>query len=268
MIVNLQCRGIGDSLLALYAIGGLKQAHPDQHIVYSCANHDWVRLFKGGYDELIANHPFPDIQLNAGYNAECREHTIPRWQRYCNNAHVSPVAPVLKNREALLDLGERWNNHIALGLYSDHQSRSWGQKHIRCLIKLLKDNGMPSVLLHNNLAEIAQLNVNCEYLCNQSPEIVASCLLNAKIVVAVDSAIAHLHNLISPNPMIVLLGPTEARMTWNNPVIELKGKLSCQACWFQYANGYDQVCAQQGCASLRTITPQDVLDTIRATIMP
>jgi hypothetical protein len=252
----MKANGIGDALLGLVAVKGYQQKHGAAS--YSCKNQEWVRLFDG-YDELLSFNQSNSININEGYQAECKSKaTKPRWKRYCELAGVDPATPELKNRAKLLEQSAPYRGCIVLAPFSIYTNRNYSVEGWITLERLLLAKGHRVVLLHNNITPLARFT--SEKLIGKPAEIVASVILNAACFVGVDSGMAHLASLIG-TPTCVLCGPTNASDIFYTPVIEIKSSIHCQGCYWQ--TPYTGAC-DKGCAALWAITPEQILHTIES----
>jgi hypothetical protein len=247
--------GIGDALLGLVAVAGAKVKWPAKKIIYCCKNQEWIKLFTG-YDELhhltYTQRERTFVDLNKDYHIECHEKAAtPRWQRYCDNAGVEPVAPTLKDRAGLLKQGEQWKDFIALHPFSIYNNRNWSLEGWLTLEKMLLDAGKRVVVLHHNPTDTVRFKGERPRL---QPHEVAACILNCQALVGVDSGLAHLSSLVGVKTL-VLCGPTDASKIFFTPITPISGHTSCTGCFWQ--SPYRGDC-DKACASLWSISPHEV----------
>lgn len=269
ILVNHRALGLGDSLLGLAAIGGLKKDHPDSHIVYRTnpGNFPFVQLFHGGYDEL-RKHDAPDDrvlpgdnasgerQMNRGYDSHRRKGARV-WERYRENIGASGIVlPTLREPDRLKEAGKHWRGVIALAPFSTRGSRNWRIESWITLVELLQGAGYRPVVI-DNVADRLKL-LKCEKLIGRPAEMLVSLLLNAAAAVCVESGIAHLSGILG-RQTIVLCGPTTGPDIHGayERVTHLQGQLACNGCWFNAP--YDGRRCDPCCANLQTILPTDVL---------
>jgi len=252
--IEMKANGIGDALLGLVAVKGYQKKHG--HASYACKNQEWVKLFDG-YDALLPINQANAININEGYQAECKgKAQKPRWKRYCELAGVEPATPELKNREKLFEQSKPYRGCIALAPFSIYNSRNYSLEGWITLEKVLHARGFRVVLLHNNIVPLARFKA--EKLVGKPADVVASVLLNAACFVGVDSGMAHLASLIG-TPTCVLCGPTNAKDIFYTPIIEVKSQLHCQGCFWQQP--YNAAC-DKACSALWNITPHQIVEAI------
>ncbi len=262
----MHANGIGDALLGLIAVAGARAKDPTAEIVYLCKNHEWVSLFDG-YDTLlplmqVMRHR-DSINLNDGYNVECQSRAlVPRWKRYCVNAgNVQPTIPNLKDRNILLEQGERYRGVLALAPFSIYNNRNWSLEHWLTLERLLLMHGYRTVILHDNADAMVRFRGDKRH--DRTPREVASILVNAAALVGVDSGMAHLASMIG-TPTFVLSGPCDPKRVYYAPVTPIYGHTDCKGCFWQ--TPYNGKC-DLACAALLSISPNEVFDMIDAMIL-
>jgi hypothetical protein len=216
VLVNQGAAGIGDSLMGLLAVGGLKAADPGRQIAYavSAGAAPFVSLFDGGYDSLERHRhdggrdipAAPGVlQLNNGYRRECDTAVAtPRWQRYCDNAGApSAVLPRVRGREALLAAGREYAGCVALAPFSTDPGRNYPLSSWRAVEHLLREAGRRVLLLDDRHGRLRDFK--SEKLEGTPAATVAAALLNCSCLAGNDSGMAHLAGCLGV-PTVALCG--------------------------------------------------------------
>jgi hypothetical protein len=268
--------GLGDALLGLVAVGGLKKKNPTKKIRYRInpGTMDFVRLFDGGYDDLAghtgekASSSPGDLQINNGYDEEMRTRgAVPRWERYCRNIGArEPVLPILRERQRLLDLGQHDQGVVCLSPFSAYQCRQWPLHSWLTLAKLLQGAGYRPVVLDDVPGRSDRFS--CEKVIRRPADVVTSIVLNASCLVGNDSGLAHLSGILG-QPTIVLAGQVDPAKIYGvyPKMTYLRGPLSCQGCYWQGPE-YEGPSCGLNCAALGAITPAQVLKEVQRLTRP
>ncbi len=275
--VNMGAGGLGDSLLALCAIRGLRKLHPDARIVYRIHRqwHDFIKLFDGGFNGLAAHvhdetkHDIPpgadprDWQINAGYRQEltCKA-AITRLERYCRNIGVTDpeLPPFLINTTNT----KSYAGAIVLCPYAAWSNREWPLHAWATLAELLRMGGFRVVIVGGSRVNGDTRPLypfTGEVVMDAAADVVTGILLNAKLVIANDSGMAHLAGILGTET-VVLCGWSVGERIYNfyPRVTCLQGMLKCNGCW-SMAPPFDEVlCAT--CANLSTLTPDVLLRVV------
>lgn len=206
--------GIGDALLGLMAVAGLKRENPGEHIVYrvSASVQKWLELFDG-YDEIgvsakvHTDRPTPGArQMNLGYSVEWNSKfaAASRLERYCRNiGAVKPHLPSLKEPERIKDLGKDFAGSVVLCPYTTDKTRLWPLDYWVGLERLLIEDGYRTLIVgseRENLIGFAGTPV-----LGLPPDRVAGIITNARIVIGNDSGMAHLGGILG-RPTLVICG--------------------------------------------------------------
>jgi ADP-heptose:LPS heptosyltransferase len=270
-VINLemQANGIGDALLGLHAVAGARVKYPNAVITYHCKNQDWVSLFKAGYDQLLPLGKQPGSRnLNAEYHLECRSQCKreTRVERYCRNAgDVLPGNPELRYRDSVLAEGAAFAGVVSLCIKSHYNNRNYPVAHWLELERLLHAQGHRTAIIHHNAGDMLGFRgTKCH---GKTARQIAAILLNSEIVVGCDTGTTHLAALLGKKPF-VLSGPCLASRVYHMPIVEVIGEggyngEKCAGCFWQkqYAKcNADKV----GCASLKSIGPQQIMEMIKA----
>lgn len=279
--VNHGAGGLGDALLGLCALGGLKAKQPEMEITYRVhpAAIPFVSLFAGGYDALLHHvhdnnkdaAPSPDMQMNLGYNHELRTRAKEtRIQRYCRNlGGVTPRLPALRHRERLLAAGRDYAGAVVLAPFSTWSNREWRIESWLTLEAMLIAAGYPVVVLDKQDARFPNRHaaMRSEVVLDAPAHRVAGIVLNAAITVGNDSGIAHLAGIMG-RPAVVVCGQTVGDRIFNcyPQVTCLQGRLDCDGCWWQ--EPFVGTRCDASCASMQSVLPSDVLRAVDAVCLP
>jgi ADP-heptose:LPS heptosyltransferase len=258
--------GIGDAVLGLAAVAGLKAAGKAAgEVVYRVKPHQapWVRLF-GGYDRLEATAAggrddpaalYPHLTYAAQNRERLRR---PRWQHYAaacgTTAALPPVRPL--PHEALA-WGEAFRGHVVLCPRSQHGMRTWHASHWLRLEAHLRRRGLPTLaidLLADPIAEFAGPK-----FVGLPPAKVAALMLASWCVVANDSGMAHVAGALGA-PVVVLSGPIRGEALYGlYPHARcVDGPLACTGCHW-HGPDYRRAC-DSVCASLQAVEPAEAAD--------
>lgn len=258
--------GLGDALLGLCAVRGLKKRVHDKRIVYAIPEAwvPFVALFDGGYDgfgmhEWDRTFDIPhhldqrDLQLNAGYATElARKAPVSRIERYCRNlGGVRPELPPLRDSESLRKHGRWFAGMTVLAPYSAHPNREWPLRAWQTLEQRLKrtvvlmPKGRPRVFHSQCLEEL-------------SAPAFAGLLLNCACVISNDSAVAHMAGILGTRT-VVICGATVGTKIFNfyPNVTCLQGNLQCTGCF--YTPPYDKEVCEPVCASCASVSVDEVV---------
>ncbi len=276
--VNMGAGGLGDSLLALCAIRGLRKLHPNRCIVFRIhrAWHEFIGMFDGGYSGLSAQiwdetqHDIPpkadprDWQINAGYRQELlHKAAITRLERYCRNIGViEPILPLLRDPARIAALGAKYAGCVVLCPYAAWQNREWPLLAWATVAELLRMGGYKVVVLGASRPDrpVYDFSAVAEVVMDAKPEMAASILLNASLAIANDSGLAHLAGILGTETVALCGWSVGERIYSFYPRVTcLQGMLKCNGCWSNAPFEKD-LCAS--CASLSTITPHTLLQAI------
>ncbi len=284
--VNQGAGGLGDALLGLCAIKGLKKRWPDRTVIYRVneLRIPFVAMFDGGYDGL-ADHDWDqtwndqppkgdprDLQINAGYTREIQEAAeVTRLQRYCRNVGgVLPELPTLRDPQALADAGNEFAGYVVLCPFTDLRSRDWPQYYWLALEEMLYKAGIKTIIV-GALRKIKPQRVDqfrSAMALNSEekpipPETIAGILYNAAAVVSPDSGLAHLAGLLGKRTIVVCGWSVGERIYSFYPsATSLQGGLPCSGCWTCASKGWDKERCEVVCDNLSTVLPQQVFDEI------
>lgn len=271
-VLNHGARGLGDSLLALCAVLGYVDAHPEKHVIYGAPEGNWpfLRLFEGCPD--LTQHvsdrckdaaPSADTQINLGYSQENRTRcAVSRLDRYCRNlGGVTPRLPTLRDRQQLYDQGAEYRGCVVLApCISDPAWRSREYpKHSWVTIEArLRAAGYRVLVVDNVAARLDLFPFDTERAIGWEPARLAALLLNAGCLVGQDSGPAHFAGILGV-PTIVLSGVTRASQIYNfYPRVScLAGGLDCDGC--HWGHPFREALCQTGCASIAAVPPDRVI---------
>ncbi len=275
--VNMGAGGLGDSLLALCALRGLRKLHPSRRIVFRIHRkwHDFIRLFDGGFDGCAAHvwdetrHDLPpdsdprDWQINAGYLQELAgQAKITRLARYCRNLGViEPELATLREPDRIKAMGARYAGAVVLCPYSAWPNREWPLLAWATVAELLRMGGYRVVVLGaKRQDDRPTYPFSGEVVMDTEAEAVTGILMNAALVIANDSGMAHLAGIVGTETVVLCGWSVGDRIYGFYPrVTSLQGMLKCNGCWgtppFE-----EKLCWT--CASLSTITPATLLTVI------
>lgn len=278
--VNHGASGIGDGLLGLLAVTGLREKlqRPIRYKVGPNA-YPWVGLFCG-WDELAHHetdtpvgqlldvpprHVPGDREMNQGYSAELGTRSLmSRLGRYLRNVGADvPCTPPLRDVERCLDLGGAFAGSVILCPFTHYDSRAWPKRHWAELALRLDLAGLRVVLcVHEaNCME----GIHGERLAGAEPARVAGAFLCAGAVCSIDSGLAHLSGILG-TPTVVLSAVTNGRKIFDcyGSTLALPGPLNCTGCYWQ-APYKDQDCLPR-CPSMAALDPRRVAAAVRCAL--
>jgi hypothetical protein len=202
--------GIGDSLLGLTAVGGLKEARPYDYVVYAVADHTrpFVKLFDGGYDRLTeytAAYEAEALRMNDGYDAEYGQGCpTPRWLRYARNIGAPrTVLPRVRRPDKLRALAADFAGCVAIAPYSSSTARNYPAEAWASVARLLHKAGHRVVVLDDRHDRCNMFD--CEKVFGQPADLVSGVVLSSSCVLGNDSGMAHLAGCLG-TPAVVLSG--------------------------------------------------------------
>lgn len=181
--------GIGDSLMVLCAVAGLKRDHPHEPVEYMVHSHQmlWVALF-GGYDVLGAN---PEFGQNAHYPCSGDYYARPQWWHLslALDCGTTPVLPPVKPlcREAL-DWARQFAGYVVVAPNASDPARRWPG--FFPLVQQLTARGYPLVVLAG--AEQRDDGLGLPQALGESPQRVAALLARSALLIGNDSGMTHL----------------------------------------------------------------------------
>ena len=267
LVFTLNANGIGDTLTALIALTGLQAKYPEKPITLYLRsdNHKWINLFQHRLNLLPQGQQGQARarDINAGYDMECRTKAmIPRWARYCINCdNATPTLPVLREKEQWQAAQAQYKDAVALCPFSVYNNRNYSLEGWLTIERKLLDKGHKVVILHDHEEPLKRFQGI--HILRQTPEVVAGVLLNAGVVIGVDSGLCHLSSIIQETKTIVLTGPSDTRKVFFAPVVEAKSSMHCHGCFWQAPYRAD---CDKACAALWAIDPEAVLGQIEALI--
>lgn len=200
--VRMTSVGIGDTLLGLTSVAGLRKQHPDAYIVYSVQDNtaSWVNLFSdassvgqypGGYD------PYP-----ATYKSERLGSKTPRWEAYAARCGTIAVLPTLHPLPDEI----RLRGKVVFAPWAAYLDRMWPLEYWHQLERILtpdKDAIIIGCEEHRDQA----IGFAGTVLLGQSPETIAKLMKASLLVVGNDSGMVHLAGCLGV-PAVAICGPT------------------------------------------------------------
>jgi hypothetical protein len=253
--------GIGDGLLGLTAVCGMKERFPDQTVVYACHPNSqrWVSLFQG-YDRLTGlGLRQPDcFDLSAGLEREkqYRDGGWTRAQWYAARCGgITPQNP----RPNPLPCSNHPNALVLCPLTAGWPRREWLLQNWLILEQMLLERGFPIVVLGHDVSRLAPF---ASPKISGTPEEIAAIIYDSRLVVGVDTGLLHLCGALG-KPGIVLAGATLGSHLYGNwPSIRIiQGtSLPCYGC---YGHGLRPGCVNV-CATLNQIRPEMVCEDVLA----
>lgn len=203
LVVNHTDHGMGDSVLGLIAVKGLK-VKTGLEVTYKAAHRSlgFVKLFDG-YDHLLASDPegqevAGDLQINTDW----RRSPFTRLQRYCHNLGVQPTWPVLRQ-----PLPQCYPGSVILAPFSATYHRVWPLEHWQALEDLLNAAGYHAIVTDGNTHSAAAFKTG---MWGESPVNVTGAVHNARCVIASESGLAHLAGVLK-TPCVVICSPTDGK---------------------------------------------------------
>lgn len=268
--VNMGAGGLGDSLLGLCAVAGLRTAHPEAIIVYRVSSaaipfvqqfHGWDYLQLHDHDEDDTRTPdSEDIQLNAGYHQEmAQRYPITRLERYRRNAGgVTPQLPTLRTPESLAQIGSPWAGRVVMCPFSHSHTREWSIYHWLTLEYLLESKGYRSLVICEDDERAYRFRGEVLIGSVSNVEQVMGAVMMAACVVGGDTGLTHLGGILHV-PTVVLSGPQKGESIYGfyPRVSIMRGGLSCAPCCAQVPFSHE-LCGP-GCSDLASISPSAVL---------
>lgn len=201
--------GIGDALLGLLAVAGLKRDRPGLHIEYriSLAARPFVELFDG-CDSLDLNEwdnygqvspTNADVQLNEGYQAEVEAMVdwkpFSRIGRYCRNIGAAGPGRVhLREPERIRELGKGSAGSIVVAPFAQFENRSYPVAKWLDVEQRLIKRGYRVLILDTNAERCSPFAG--EKLIRPAAEAIAGLMLGAACIVGNDSGMIHLAGLL------------------------------------------------------------------------
>lgn len=215
ILIDQGASGIGDAILGLLAVAGLRAQHPDASILYNCGESaiPFARLFEGPSvvgKQAVPHSAFPvaeSRQVNFNYHQE-REHgfTTPRWERYRTNIMADRcVIPPLKDPEHVQTLGTQYKDRVLLFPRSHDMNREWPIPHWINLEATLKAAGYKTTVMipGDDLSAKRVAGLVGPIVAGLPADVLAGAMLNARMVVGNDSGPAHLAGILGVPAIVV-----------------------------------------------------------------
>lgn len=271
--VKVTADGLGDHLLGLTTVAGLRAQYPDARLLYVCKHAglvEWCRLMD--VDCEIVAAPLGGVrtyQPHDTYARQMEEHTVKgRWVYYAEACGTTAVLPLPRP----LPAGARaWAapdaGCVVLAPFTaKYQDRDWPKPHWLDLEQRLLATGRRVVIVDNH-GPPRTAGFRSPVLA-ESPARLAALVGGASCVVGNDSGLSHLAGMMR-TPTIVLCGPVEGEKVYGiYPTVRvLDGPLSCTGCHWRGAARAAAGCTTT-CASLHAIAPAEVLAAIDALAPP
>ena len=216
IIIDHGGSGIGDALLGLTAVAGLRAQQPDASIAYNVGETaiPFVRLFAG--PSVVGKQAVPHSaapvaesrQVNFNYHKEREGFEKPRWERYRENIFTDrSIIPELLEPEVIQALGTAYKDRVLLFPRSHDLNREWPISHWINLEATLKAAGYKTTVLipDDDLSAKRVTGLVGPIVAGLPADKLAGAMLNARIVVGNDSGPAHLAGLLGV-PAIVIGG--------------------------------------------------------------
>jgi ADP-heptose:LPS heptosyltransferase len=259
--IRNESAGIGDALLGMTIVTGMRRQHPDVHLMYSVHPHaaPFVELFTG-YDSLwltTGKHEMrPDqvfeLYSNTSYQRELAERGKgSRAEHYAAVCHVEPCLPTHHPLP-----GSTVAGCIALVPFSSGQDRDWLLPNWLALEDMLMIAGEQVVILHDEMDPLK--NFKGKKIVNANALEVAGVVKEAKMVIGGDTGIMHLAGCLQTKGIALCAQVRGSQVYGMYPYMEvIDGKLPCSGCYWQAT---PPIC-KFVCASLNQITTQEVFRT-------
>ena len=263
--------GIGDQILGLCVLDGLRAKHPGRELVVVAKSWclPWAALF-GGYDRLTDRRgPGLSYDPYQSYGRQTADRLArPRWEYYADHCGVKaapptprPVAP--ENRE----WAERYAGRVVLCPFSTDPLRNWSLPHWLTLERLLRDRGFDVLVADDRDDRVA--GFASPKLVGESPARVGAVLHAAPCVVGNDSGMTHVAAALG-TPTLALCASIRGDHVFGlYPTAKVvQGPLDCGNC-----HGRDRpdgaatraaLGCLQVCHDLQAITPERVLREIES----
>ena len=245
--------GSGDLILFSHIAHG-SRGTDDEIVIRSSNKIDILRLLNQPHiDELAARPIGLSPKHIFGIEQSCRAY-IPRYEqirRYFNIKSMPKRPQVLLKKESLEYASEWWRyeqaTKVLFCIDANDKSRRW--QHWTSLADLMNEH-YTAILTKEN--------------CDSSWYNAAAIISMADVVVAVDSAYAHLAATLA-KPTVVIMGPT--RPTAYAHVADCVTCLvppndSCGGCVYNKPF-HDLKCGHNGCNQIERITPEQVLEEVK-----
>lgn len=264
--VVMNTKGIGDCLLGLTSVAGLRRQYPEAHITYVVEkkNVSWCKWFKeatettdkasGTFDKSY----FPYSSYGHEIKSKCEK---PRWVYYADVCHTEAVLPTWELPEAELKWAEPFKDRVILAPYAAWQNRSWPIQHWMALEQSLTDAGHTPLVLDSQGDGKRTIMFKCNRFWGQPAAKVAALVAQSKMVIGNDSGMPHLAGALGKKA-IAICGSVIGQKIFGfwKSVKTLQGALNCSGCYWQ-GRYYTRSC-QTICANLGTVTPQQVMDLV------
>jgi glycosyltransferase involved in cell wall biosynthesis len=266
--------GIGDAIAGLYAAAGMAQAGVS--VVYHTRRPEWLsRASCPGLTITDSAPPVGTVDLNADYKEQLRyAEQKTRWYGMLASPAVQkgklrdfaalpfpPARPMVNVAlsEPVLD----FSNYVLLAPFASRPARDWPAPNWRRLAFLLNEAGYEVVAIgvkrdEERLRETFERSY-AYWVLDQSPQWVASAMLDAQCVIGPDSGMIHLAGLLGV-PAVCLHSHLPAAFLFSHAptVVSLAPDSQCVFCRWQRDKGYNDSCAG-ACSALATISPERVM---------
>lgn len=214
ILIDQGASGIGDALLGLTAIAGLRAQQPDASIAYNVGESaiPFVRLFAG--PSVVGKHATPHSsapvamhrQMNFNYHKERQGFETPRWVRYRENIVTDrSIIPPLLDPEGIQALGTAYEDRVLLFPRSHDINREWPIAHWINLEATLKAAGYKTTIMipDDDLSAKRAAGLVGPIVSGLPADKLAGAMLNARVVVSNDSGPAHLAGLLGVPAIVV-----------------------------------------------------------------
>lgn len=206
--VTMPSNGIGDHLIGLTTVAGLRRQHPDRKIYYVVrCDHRWLDLFDAA-DGLFRSVPDQNATVVQPYEMHGQEYTDkPRAQFYADRAGTTPVLPPLKPLpQYAVDWASPYAGAVVLCPFAYHISRRWPLHLWLALEALLLARGETVVVIGGPNCDNTPF-ATAHKIKAEEPAKIAAILKGARHYAGNDTGMSHLAGLIGTPSVVVCAHP-------------------------------------------------------------
>jgi len=270
-------RGIGDIMVMLTMIPGLKAMLPDWTIRIITERPEWALL---GHDYAISlkeaealgtrgEKHFKQFEKDwTDYDLDAIGEKLLRHELFARRLGVTPVRPKLNIQPDIMywakQIIDNTQNRKVVGVapYATSEQRTWPDENWVLLLERLLAGGYKPIMIGGPGEGERSRFYPCVRFWGMGPQRTAAMLAQCNIVVGNDSGMAHVASMLDI-PTIVIGAPTDTPRIfgWYGKTVCVQARSECSMCYWRRGRRFRQECNYR-CRVIGAIEPAEVYKTL------